>query len=71
MATKLSQELKRRIPAAVRQSVEINPLNVSILHCTICGHGWAWNSNGAWKPMPRGWWKCPEGCWEQLMKTDE
>ncbi len=60
--------LKRRIPSVVRQTVELDSsYEIDVLcGCTLCGHRWAPMTGGR-GPMPRGWWKCPEVCWKQLM----
>ncbi len=70
----MGRSLYTLIPEEVRDSVWIDPYNNSHLQCNICYQDWWWDAPDENKPMPRGWWKCPNGCWNdglvQRMKEE-
>lgn len=61
------KSMKARIPKAVRESVNIiDTIYGMYCQCTICGHGWQPMLRTGGR-MFRGWWKCPERCYERLI----
>ena len=62
------KSLQSRIPKDIRESVKVIDSNRGTLQCDICGQGWALNV-GRGGRLPRGWWKCPNRCYEQRLSA--
>ena len=51
-----------------RRGVSLLALRGICLECNQCGNRWSpTNSKIRWQ-LPRGYWKCPDGCNEDVMK---
>ena len=64
-----------------RRKVELLDMEYGVLRCKTCGKYWAmdkskvakvlenetvlWMYAVDWEFLRRGWWKCPNGCWDQ------
>ena len=47
----------------------LDEYNVSVI-CNECGTIWSPNLQSGGK-LPRGWWKCPYGCTDRVLKEAE